>query len=76
MKYLSLFSGIGGFELGILNSDFGDDFECIGFSEIDRYAKSIYKFKLNVFGVNIQNCDNAIKDENIKIYYNNKKEKK
>ncbi len=38
MKYLSLFSGIGGFELGI-----GNKHECIGFSEIDKYAISIYK---------------------------------
>ena len=37
MKYLSLFSGIGGFELGI-----GDKAECIGFSEIDKYAIQIY----------------------------------
>ena len=40
MKYLSLFSGIGGFELGLQNSRY--DFECIGFSEIDDYAKRIY----------------------------------
>lgn len=38
MKYLSLFSGIGGFELGI-----GDRGECVGFSEIDPYAIQIYK---------------------------------
>lgn len=41
MKYLSLFSGIGGFELGLENSNF--DFECIGFSEVDKNAKSIYQ---------------------------------
>ena len=41
MKYLSLFSGIGGFELGIQNSDV--EMECIGFSEVDKNAKSIYK---------------------------------
>ena len=40
MKYLSLFSGIGGFEVGINNSNI--KMECIGFSEIDKYAKSIY----------------------------------
>ena len=40
MKYLSLFSGIGGFEYGLEQSKY--DFECIGFSEIDNYAKSIY----------------------------------
>ena len=38
MKYFSLFSGIGGFELGI-----GDKAECIGFSEIDKYAIQIYQ---------------------------------
>lgn len=38
MKYLSLFSGIGGFELGL-----GDEHECVGFSEIDKYAIKIYK---------------------------------
>ena len=37
MKYLSLFSGIGGFEYGLEQSKY--DFECIGFSEIDNYAK-------------------------------------
>lgn len=37
-KYLSLFSGIGGFELGI-----GVRAKCIGFSEIDRYATQIYQ---------------------------------
>ena len=40
MKYLSLFSGIGGFELGLENSDY--EFECIGASEVDKYAKAIY----------------------------------
>ena len=40
MRYLSLFSGIGGFELGLENSV--HDFECIGASEIDSYAKAIY----------------------------------
>jgi len=41
MKYLSLFSGVGGFELGLENSK--HDFECIGFSEIDKNARSIYR---------------------------------
>jgi len=40
MKYLSLFSGIGGFELGLENSE--HEFECIGFSEVDSFAKAIY----------------------------------
>lgn len=38
VKYLSLFSGIGGFELGI-----GERGECVGFSEIDKYAIEVYK---------------------------------
>jgi len=40
MKYLSLFSGIGGFEYGLEQSKY--EFENVGFSEIDKYAKSIY----------------------------------
>ena len=40
MKYLSLFSGIGGFELAI-QSVFPNA-ECIGFSEIDKYAIQTY----------------------------------
>lgn len=38
MKYLSLFSGIGGFEYGI-----GEYGECVGFSEINEYAIEIYR---------------------------------
>lgn len=38
MRYFSTFSGIGGFELGI-----GERHECVGFSEIDRYATQIYQ---------------------------------
>lgn len=44
-KYLSLFSGIGGFEVGIQNSS--KDFECVGYSEIDKYAISIYENHFN-----------------------------
>lgn len=42
IKYLSLFSGIGGFEYGI-SKVFGQEAECIGFSEIDEYAISVYR---------------------------------
>ncbi len=41
MKYFSMFSGIGGFEYGLQQSQ--HDFECIGYSEIDKYARSIYE---------------------------------
>ena len=40
LKYMSMFSGIGGFELGIEKSNI--PMECIGFSEVDEYAKAIY----------------------------------
>lgn len=42
MKYLSLFSGIGGFEKAI--QDVVANVTCIGFSEIDKYASAIYKY--------------------------------
>ena len=41
MKYISLFSGIGGFELGIQRV-MGDKAQCIGFSEIDKFALQVY----------------------------------
>ena len=41
MKYLSFFSGIGGFEYG-LETVFGDKVECVGFSEVDKNAISVY----------------------------------
>ena len=50
MKYLSLFSGIGGFELGIkqaYESQWRGDYECIGYSEIDKYAVQIYEKHFN-----------------------------
>lgn len=39
MKYFSTFSGIGAFEIATQ----GMDFECIGYSEIDKYALQIYQ---------------------------------
>ena len=41
IKYFSMFSGIGGFEYGMEQSDYR--FECVGYSEIDKYARSIYE---------------------------------
>lgn len=41
MKYLSLFSGIGGFELGIRDAFPGA--ECVGYSEIDKHAIKVYQ---------------------------------
>ena len=40
IKVFSMFSGIGGFEYGMLQSK--HDFEIIGHSEIDKYANQIY----------------------------------
>lgn len=45
MKYLSLFTGIGGFELGIERAIEGA--ECIGYSEIDQYAIKTYERHFN-----------------------------
>ena len=42
MNYISLFSGIGGFELGIQKSKYKDQLNCIGFSEVDENAIKIY----------------------------------
>ena len=39
MKFLDLFSGIGGFRLGLERAGH----ECIGFCEIDRFARDSYK---------------------------------
>ena len=41
MKLLDLFSGIGGFHLGLEQSGF--EFDWVGFSEIDKYASKQYK---------------------------------
>lgn len=41
MKYFDLFSGIGGFSYGIKSAI---NAECVGYSEIDRWAKAIYNY--------------------------------
>jgi DNA (cytosine-5)-methyltransferase 1 len=41
MKYLSLFSGIGGFEIAIHNTF--PDAECVGYSEVDKFAIQVYQ---------------------------------
>lgn len=45
LKYFSTFSGIGGFELGIERAakTLGIDIECIGHSEIDKFAENVYQ---------------------------------
>jgi DNA-cytosine methyltransferase len=41
MKYMSLFSGIGGFEIAIQN--IFPNAVCVGFSEVDKHAIAVYK---------------------------------
>ena len=43
IRYLSLFTGIGGFERGIETSKHNPYMECVGYSEVDKYATSIYE---------------------------------
>lgn len=40
IKYLSTFTGVGGFEMGI-----GEMGECVGFSEIDQYCNQVLKYR-------------------------------
>lgn len=49
LKHLELFSGIGGFRKGIdlFCSDNNLESECVGFSEIDKYATITYKSNFN-----------------------------
>jgi DNA-cytosine methyltransferase len=44
LRYLSLFSGIGGFELGLIRSKLAENYrlESVGFSEIDKHANQVY----------------------------------
>lgn len=44
MRYIELFAGIGGFRSAAdhLSADTDENFECVAFSEIDKYAKTSY----------------------------------
>ena len=46
MKFLDLFAGIGGFRLGMEAAGH----ECIGFCEIDKFARASYKAIHNTEG--------------------------
>jgi DNA (cytosine-5)-methyltransferase 1 len=52
MKYADLFSGIGGFRNAAdhISQDTDVKFECVGFSEIDRYALATYANNYNLNG--------------------------
>jgi DNA (cytosine-5)-methyltransferase 1 len=45
VRYLSLFSGVGGFELGLqaAGEQLGIDVECVGYSEINKWAIKVYE---------------------------------
>jgi DNA (cytosine-5)-methyltransferase 1 len=49
VPYVSLFSGVGGFELGILSAgeELGIDFECVGYAETDKWAVQTYERHFN-----------------------------
>ena len=49
LKYIDLFSGIGGFRRAfeLLGKDLGKKTECVAFSEIDKYAVTSYKANYN-----------------------------
>ena len=46
MKFLDLFAGIGGFRLGLESAGH----ECVGFCEIDKFARKSYKAIYNTEG--------------------------
>ncbi|EPR65478.1 DNA cytosine methyltransferase [Cyclobacterium qasimii] len=52
MKYIEIFSGIGGFRkaLELLNEDFNTGFHCNAFSEIDQFAINNYQANYNLNG--------------------------
>lgn len=41
LNYLDLFSGLGGFHQGLQQAGFRFDY--VGYSEIDKYAKAVYR---------------------------------
>jgi DNA (cytosine-5)-methyltransferase 1 len=49
VRYMSLFSGVGGFELGLqaAGEKLGIDFECAGYAEIDKWALRTYERHFN-----------------------------
>ena len=46
MKFLDLFAGIGGFRLGMESQGH----KCLGFCEIDKFARTSYKAMFNTEG--------------------------
>ena len=62
MKFLDLFAGIGGFRLGMESAGH----ECVGFSEIDKYARASYKAIHNTEGEIELHDITTVSDESIR----------
>ena len=62
MKFLDLFAGIGGFRLGMESAGH----ECIGFCEIDKFARASYKAIHNTEGEIELHDITAVSDESIR----------
>ena len=62
MKFLDLFAGIGGFRLGMESAGH----ECIGFCEIDKFARESYKAIHNTKGEIELHDITAVSDESIR----------
>ena len=64
MKFLDLFAGIGGFRLGMESAGH----ECVGFCEIDKYARASYKAIHNTEGEIELHDITAVSDESIREF--------
>ena len=64
MKFLDLFAGIGGFRLGMESSGH----ECVGFCEIDKYARASYKAIHNTEGEIELHDITRVTDESIRRF--------
>ena len=62
MKFLDLFAGIGGFRLGMKSAGH----ECVGFCEIDKFARESYKAIHNTKGEIELHDITAVSDESIR----------
>jgi DNA (cytosine-5)-methyltransferase 1 len=58
MKYIELFSGIGGFKLGINNGI--KNAECVAWCEIDKYARKSYEVIYGLDALPYGNAENTI----------------
>lgn len=85
IKYFSMFTGVGGFELGFegyrrnkphredsrrQGSEFDTSLQenkqcstytCVGFSEIDKYANQVLRYRFKIYGKGIKNYGDATK---------------